>query len=92
MKALDPNVQDYYRLFFAPGLGHCFGGAGAYPDDTFDKMVKWVEHGIAPDTLNATSMPDSEGKTFNRPLCAYPKKQYYKDSGDTRSGENFGCR
>jgi feruloyl esterase len=90
--AADPSVQDYYRLFYAPGVSHCEGGVGAYPDALFDNMVKWVEQGIAPDTVNATSPPDSEGKTFNRPLCPYPKQQYYKGSGDITSGENFGCK
>ena len=85
-------MQDYYRLFFAPGVEHCVGGPGAYPDTTFEAVVNWVENGVAPDTLNATSLPDSKGKTFNRPLCAYPKKQYYKGSGDTSLAENFFCQ
>ena len=29
------NVNSFYRLFLAPGVKHCYGGAGAYPKDAF---------------------------------------------------------
>lgn len=86
--ALDKNVQDYYRLFLAPGLSHCFGGYGAYPDGTFDAMRKWVEEGVAPDTLNATTVTEP---IFTRPLCPYPQQQYYNGTGDSSTGEGFYC-
>ena len=73
--ALDPNVHDFYRLFFAPGLHHCHGGPGAYPDTAFDSLVQWVEHGVAPDTLLATSVGTEP--IVQRPLCPYPLKQTY---------------
>jgi len=47
---LDPAVHGYYRLFLAPGINHCFGGAGAFPDTAFDAPREWVENGVAPDT------------------------------------------
>jgi feruloyl esterase len=25
---LDPDVRDFYRVFFGPGVGHCGGGIG----------------------------------------------------------------
>ncbi|KAJ6131897.1 hypothetical protein N7471_007112 [Penicillium samsonianum] len=31
-----PDVQDFYRYFEAPGLGHCSGGLGGQPLTTFD--------------------------------------------------------
>ncbi|KAF2643394.1 feruloyl esteras-like protein B precursor [Massarina eburnea CBS 473.64] len=54
--ALDPNVHDFYRLFESPGLGHCYGGVGGYPSGTFDALVKWVEEGVVPELLEATSI------------------------------------
>ncbi|KAJ4290559.1 hypothetical protein N0V90_010776 [Kalmusia sp. IMI 367209] len=66
--ALDANVQDFYRLFESPGLGHCYGGRGGYPSGTFDALVRWVEEGVAPDTLKATS-------TANRTTVLYPYHQ-----------------
>ncbi|KAF1811428.1 putative feruloyl esterase [Eremomyces bilateralis CBS 781.70] len=87
--AVDPNVQDYYRLFLAPGLGHCFGGSGAYPDTTFDALREWVENGIAPETVAATSV--STSPVIKRPLCPYPKKQIYDGIGDSTAGKGFHC-
>lgn len=60
--ALDPSVQDYYRVFLSHGLDHCFGGAGAYPATTFDAMRSWVEKGTSPETLAASTEADLEGK------------------------------
>ncbi|KAJ4361249.1 hypothetical protein N0V95_002067 [Ascochyta clinopodiicola] len=66
--ALDPNVHDFYRVFLAPGLGHCFGGAGPYPDTAFDAMRAWVETGVAPETLVATSVGSTS--FIQRPLSS----------------------
>ncbi|KAH8897580.1 feruloyl esterase-like protein B precursor [Thozetella sp. PMI_491] len=87
--ALDPNSQDFYRMFLAPGIGHCFGGSGAFPDTTFDAMRQWVEEGTAPDTLMATSV--STSPIIKRPLCPYPKKQMYDGVGNVTAGEGFFC-
>lgn len=86
--AIDPDVHDFYRLFLAPGLGHCFGGNGAYPDETFDSMRKWVEEGIAPDTLNAMTV---SSPIVSRVLCPYPQKQYYNANSTGTDGE-FYCK
>ncbi|KUJ17391.1 feruloyl esterase-like protein B precursor [Mollisia scopiformis] len=90
--SLDPSVHDYYRLFFAPGIAHCFGGSGAYPDTTFAALRQWVENGTAPDVLNATSISYTRSVTFSRPLCPYPQKQYYDGTGDVNSRESFYCK
>lgn len=82
-------MHDYYRLFFAPGLQHCYGGNGAYPDTAFSALVDWVENGFAPETLNATSLPTRVGSTITRPLCAYPKQQYYEACA---TGDCFICK
>jgi len=52
----DAIVQDFFRLFLAPGLGHCWEAPGAGPDD-FDplqSLENWVEEGIAPDEIIAS--------------------------------------
>jgi hypothetical protein len=85
--ALDSNVHDFYRVFFSPGLEHCFGGSGAFPADTFDAMRAWVENGAAPDTLNATFV----GTTQKRTLCPYPLKQTYNGVGNATANEGFSC-
>lgn len=77
MKKRDSSIHDYYRLFLAPGLGHCVGGRGAYPGGTFHALVNWVENRKAPDSLEATSAPDGKNATISGVLCAYPKVAKY---------------
>jgi pimeloyl-ACP methyl ester carboxylesterase len=84
------QAANFSRLFLAPGMGHCQGGASAL--DSFDLLtavVDWVEKGSAPDAVTAT------GRAFpgrSRPLCAYPKHAHYKGQGDTQDAKNFECR
>jgi hypothetical protein len=62
------DVHSFYRVFMAPGMAHCYGGAGPNsfgngtsngPNlDTKHDLLKalelWVERGIAPDKIIAT--------------------------------------
>lgn len=84
--AVDPSVHDYFRLFEAPGLGHCQGGAGGYPSRSFEALVKWVEEGIAPDALEAI---DSTNRTSL--LCPYPKRSVFAGAGSGYSASDFFC-
>ena len=43
-----PAAKDSMRLFLAPGVLHCGGGAGPDQFDSLTAMEKWVERGIAP--------------------------------------------
>jgi len=62
------------RLFLAPGMSHCGGGAGPNSRDKPPTMVDWVENGIAPDSIIATH--HSNGAVDNeRPLCPSPNKR-----------------
>lgn len=87
--ALDPHIRDYYRLFEAPGVGHCWGGIGPFPGDAFASLMRWVEEGIAPDVLAGTS-PPVNGKVQHRPLCPYPLVSAYK-GGDPNQASSFEC-
>jgi len=89
--ARDPSVHDYYRLFEAPGLDHCFGGSGLFPPAVFDTMVEWVEKKIAPDTLDAVSLGTPKDQRKHRILCPYPAKARYKGTGDGWARESFYC-
>ncbi|MFT4862749.1 MAG: hypothetical protein ACI95C_001973 [Pseudohongiellaceae bacterium] len=85
------------RLFLAPGMGHCSGGAGP---DTWDKLtplVDWVENGVAPEATPAQHL--SRGALDNeRPLCSYPKQAIYtgpaggENQPSNWRAENFQCR
>ena len=48
------KTRDFYRLFTAPGMGHCSGGPGPNTFDALTALEQWVEKGVAPDKLIAT--------------------------------------
>ncbi|EEU36370.1 uncharacterized protein NECHADRAFT_3048, partial [Fusarium vanettenii 77-13-4] len=64
------ELDSFYRLFLAPGAGHCFGGVGPNPTEPLSALVDWVEKGISPDTLFAEAV--TGGKSITRNLCPYP--------------------
>ena len=84
------GVQQFYRLFRAPGVGHCAGGAGPQPQGLFDKLVSWVENKVPPETITAQNSAGA-GVTRTRPLCPYPKTAVYNGSGDPILAGSFTC-
>ena len=84
------GVQKFYRLFRAPGVGHCGGGAGPQPQKLFDALVNWVEHKVAPQTITAT-ITTNGAVSRSRPLCPYPQTAIYNGSGSTDDAANFHC-
>jgi feruloyl esterase len=83
-------VNEFYRLFFAPGVYHCSGGPGPIPVDALGALVKWVESGVAPDILPATSTSKTT-PVINRNLCHYPQTLKYTGSGDVHVASSFTC-
>jgi hypothetical protein len=79
------RLQKFYRLFRAPGVAHCAGGAGPQPQNLFGALVDWVENGVAPDQILASG----GGRT--RPLCPYPQTAIYNGSGDPNLASSFRC-
>jgi feruloyl esterase len=87
-------TQDFYRLFLAPGLYHCQGGPGPNVLETQAALEKWVEQGVAPDTIAATKFHNdkpSDGVEMSRLLCPYPKVARYKGEGDAAEASSFSC-
>lgn len=86
------KVKKFFRLFFAPGMHHCFEGCGPGLNtfDALTAMEKWVEHGKAPENLEASHVGPGIDRT--RPLCAYPKVAVYDGSGDINVTDNFRCK
>jgi hypothetical protein len=85
------NLQSFYRLFRAPGMGHCGGGVGPAPVDPFDALVNWVEHGVPPQTLLASGGSAAPATGRTRPLCPYPQTAIYNGSGSIDSAGSFHC-
>lgn len=89
MGGLAPT-QDFFRLFLAPGMGHCARGPGPNQFDALSALEEWVEKGKAPSQLTATH--GTAGKVDrSRPLCVYPKVARYKGTGSIDEAANFTC-
>ncbi len=83
------QVDDFFRLFLAPGVDHCNGGTtvGAGPSDAFGALREWVENGHAPDELAAASVRGG----FERKLCKWPMVAKYDGHGDPNLATSFNC-
>ena len=97
-------TDSFTRMFLAPGVLHCGGGAG--PDlfggssrpaplddadhDLLAAIVAWVENGRAPERIVASKMV-GEKVVRTRPLCAWPKIARYRGTGSTDEAANFTC-
>jgi len=97
--ARDRQAGEYYRLFEAPGMGHCYAGEGYFPGDIIDVMIEWVEQGGSPpDRLYAENRyaVGSSGSGGGEPgsraieLCAYPTKLKYV-GGEPEKKESWTC-
>lgn len=93
--AYNANLTDYYRLFLAPGIGHCGGGAGLDPSDTvFDTLRAWVENGTAPETIPASGPAvgtTDSAATRSIELCQYPKTLTYVGTNPNEQS-SFACQ
>jgi feruloyl esterase len=92
------------RLFMAPGVDHCRGGAGPDlfggaggdaprrdPDhDLLSALERWVDARRPPERVVATRIED--GRTVRtRPLCAWPVRARFAGRGSTDEAANFTC-
>jgi feruloyl esterase len=85
------KTAEFIRLFMAPGVGHCGGGAGPVPTGLLEAILAWVEEGKAPETLLATRRDQSGAVIRSRPLCAYPLVAKYEGRGSTDAAASFEC-
>jgi feruloyl esterase len=98
-------TRDFARLFMLPGMDHCgivaspgvgtsgSSGPGVHHSgfDPLPALEKWVEEGIAPETIVMTRA-DKDGKVeWARPVCVYPQVARYKGSGDWKDAGNWTC-
>src|SRR6185295_2505213 len=85
------KVSGSYRLFLAPGMGHCAGGEGPNTFDMVSALEQWVEAGKAPDQIQASHATGGRIDR-TRPLCPYPQVAVYKGSGSIDEAASFACR
>jgi feruloyl esterase len=93
------EASTFIRLFMVPSMAHCGGGPGVNTFDALTALERWVEQGIAPDTITASNaglglgpnvMSAAPG-TLTRPLCAYPKVARWTGKGSTSEAASFRC-
>ncbi len=85
------KIDDFYRLFMAPGVGHCGGGPGPNTFDALGALQKWVEQDIAPDVIIASHLTNGVVDR-TRPLCAYPEEAVYTGRGNINDATSFVCK
>ena len=85
-----PDTEEFFRLFMAPGMGHCGGGIGPDRHDAMTAMIDWVEKGKAPDSMVASRVVDNQ-VVRTRPLCPYPQVARYSGQGSIDQAANFRC-
>jgi hypothetical protein len=49
-------TDEYARMFLLPGVYHCTGGPGQSTVDWLGSITDWVEGGVAPETVSATTV------------------------------------
>lgn len=108
MSLAPAQLDEFYRFFRISGMGHCSGGPGAYhignqagnsasldpEENVLMAMVRWVEQGMAPDTITGTAYvldTKSLGVAFKRAHCRYPYRNMYKGIGDPTVPDSWQC-
>ena len=90
LKTMGRGQDDWLRLFMAPGVGHCQGGAGPDQANWMAALERWRESGKAPDRIDAARVVGSRVE-MTRPLCPYPQIAKYTGTGSTNDAHNFVC-
>jgi pimeloyl-ACP methyl ester carboxylesterase len=79
----------FARLFLVPGGDHGFESPVPTPRRMIDAVIRWVEHGKAPERLDAELLGDHGEPVRTRPLFPYPMVAKYKGSGSIDQAANF---
>jgi feruloyl esterase len=85
------RIEEWARLFLAPGMGHCGGGDGLNVFDPVAALERWVEYGEAPGTIIASQLTNGKADR-TRPLCPYPQIAKYRGTGNIDDAGNFSCQ
>jgi len=88
------SADQFVEFFPAPGVQHCFGGAGPDFVDLLTPLRNWVENGVAPSQQNLNTVKlDLSNLTITnaRPLCKFPQYPRYSGSGNTNSAGSYVC-
>jgi hypothetical protein len=90
VRALLPDVENFYRMFNAPGCGHCGAykdGSGYLPKNPLHYLTAWVENGTAPDTI--LGVDQTTGR--EQPLCIWPKVARWDRINNVSKATSYSC-
>lgn len=103
----EARVRRFVRLYMAPGVQHCGGGAGPNvfgqlgvpmgdaEHDLAAALERWVEEGRPPGAIIATRYnkgnDPSSGVQRTRPLCPYPQVARWDGKGNPDEATSFTC-
>jgi feruloyl esterase len=91
LEKMGGSQSDWFRLFMAPGMGHCGGGVGPSQVNYMAALERWREKGVAPDHLTAFRVNNNR-VDMTRPLCPYPQVARYTGAGSSNDASNFVCK
>lgn len=106
MQLAPQDLDEFYRYFRISGMAHCEGGPGASfigngprnlaslnPDENvLMATVRWVEEGIAPDTIVGTAyLNGTKDILFKRRHCRWPYRNVFQGSGDPKDESSWKC-
>ena len=91
LKKMGGKQDGFIRLFMAPGMQHCGGGAGPNQVNYMAIMERWREGNAAPDTMTAYHVTNNRVDMV-RPLCPYPAVAQSKGTGSANDAANFVCK
>ncbi len=87
----EDTVEDFYKLYFVPGMFHCGGGVGCYQADYLTPLMNWVEKGTEPEAIIGSRPATATLTAISRPICPYPEEARYTGFGSTADAANFVC-
>ncbi len=88
------NADEFVEFFPAPGVQHCFGGAGPDFVDLVSPLREWTENGTAPSAQDLFLLKfnfDTLSIENSRPLCKYPEYPEYNGVGDVTLFTSYSC-
>ncbi|KAJ5105750.1 hypothetical protein NUU61_003097 [Penicillium alfredii] len=107
MKLPPSKLDEFYRFFPISGMGHCGDGDGANgigqglktyggkdaQDNVLMAMVKWVEEGVAPETVRGAKFANGAGSKveYHRKHCRYPRRNVFKGPGKSTDENAWHC-
>ena len=88
VKAADPAINDYMRLYLLPGVLHCGGGEGPSDLDLLTILRNWVENSTPPGRVVVTKKVLGK-EVMSRPVYPYPLEAIYDGKGNPNMESSY---